>query len=367
MRKTGNKKGLPGVKNISTHGMFQHGGGVTRSVDEFVKLAKMIHGNRYTYERVVYRSSKDPVEITCKKHGPFTITPNHFLQGQGCPQCHGEYFFPNRNREVFIKKVKAIYKGRNYDYSQVDYRTVKGDLITIVCPKHGPFTTTPFKHLHGWSGCPHCLHEHRWTTGRFLETARAIHGDKYDYSLIGEITGKNQKVPIVCPIHGKFMQTVTGHLHQKHGCPRCGGILKGEKLKTPFAEWVRRAREIHGDKYEYVEESYVNQTSKMTMICPIHGPFIALASSHIRLRCGCPKCGVVSRAKKLRLTFAEFLKKARKIHGNKYQYDEASYIDTHHKVGITCPIHGTFTQTAGSHIKYGCPKCGRETARRKKC
>ncbi|GHV11369.1 hypothetical protein FACS189491_02490 [Spirochaetia bacterium] len=367
MQKKGNRKKLPGVKNISTQGIFQHGGGFGRSVDEFIKLAKMIHGNRYTYERVVYRYGTEKVEITCKKHGPFTILPNYFLQGKGCPQCHREYFIPNSNREVFIKNVKAIYKGRNYDYSQVTYKTLK-DPITIICPEHGPFTTTPFKHLHSWSGCPHCLREHRWTTGRFLKKARVIHGEKYDYSHIREIIRSTQKVPIICPIHGKFMQTVYGHLQQKHGCPRCGGIQKREKLKTPFAEWVQKARKIHGDKYEYVEEGYVNQSSKITMICPIHGPFVARANNHIMLRSGCPKCGKVNAAKKTHLSFAEFLKKARKIHRNKYQYDEASYIDANHKVKITCPIHGIFTQTAGGHINTqgaGCPQCGIETAHRK--
>lgn len=57
------------------------------------------------------------------------------------------------------------------------------------------------------------------TTNEFIERAKLIHGDKYDYSKVVYKNGRT-KIIIVCPIHGEFLQKPHDHLYGR-GCPKC--------------------------------------------------------------------------------------------------------------------------------------------------
>lgn len=126
-----------------------------------------------------------------------------------------------------------------------------------------------------------------------------------------------------------------------------------EKLDTK--KFIENARRIHGNKYSYDKVIYMNSCTPVIITCPIHGDFSQQPSHHIHLRQGCPECSHDSK----RLTTDEFVKKAREIHGDKYNYDKVIYINNYTKVIITCPIHGDFLMTPTNHIKdrCGCPKC----------
>ena len=58
------------------------------------------------------------------------------------------------------------------------------------------------------------------TTEKFIEKARAVHGDTYDYSKTQYVRSM-EKVCITCPEHGDFWQVPTSHLRGV-GCPKCG-------------------------------------------------------------------------------------------------------------------------------------------------
>ncbi|MDR2068412.1 MAG: DUF723 domain-containing protein [Spirochaetaceae bacterium] len=348
---------LEGATKISTMYLFRHGSR-GRSQEEFITLAKMIYGGRFSYEKVIYRHSRTPVEIVCKKHGPFFVTPDVFLKGSCCPQCRREYFAPITNREYFIEKAEKIFGKGTYDYSEVRYRSLD-DPITVICPVHGPFTTTVRKHINGRSPCPECNVQRPWDTRHFLKAAKAVHGDTYDYAKIGTVTGARQKLTIICPVHGEFTQSVQNHIHQGSGCPQCANMSRAEKTRVSFGEFVERARKTHGKKYRYIASSYTNLSSPVTIVCPLHGEFSQNAEKHVMNGHGCHKCGLESRKEKRRLSFAEFVKKARKIHGQKYRYDEASYTDAKHPTVITCDIHGQFLQKPSDHLHgHGCRVCG---------
>lgn len=98
--------------------------------------------------------------------------------------------------------------------------------IRIICPTHGEFLQTPTTHINNKSGCKKCASEtysgayHKHDTKWFIETAKSIHGDKYDYNKV-EYVRYHSKVEIVCPEHGSFFQSTTGHIHQRQGCPAC--------------------------------------------------------------------------------------------------------------------------------------------------
>jgi hypothetical protein len=129
-------------------------------------------------------------------------------------------------------------------------------------------------------------------------------------------------------------------------------------------EFIEKAREIHGDQYDYSEISYVYVDEKVPIICPEHGRFQQAPSKHL-LGQGCKKCSIEKRAIKQRLSKSKFIKKAIAIHGDRYNYDKVVYNTNHTRVLITCPIHGDFEQTPGNHTHktnpQGCPVCGGKT------
>lgn len=121
------------------------------------------------------------------------------------------------------------------------------------------------------------------STEEFIDRATKIHNGKYSYEKV-EYTGINNQVIITCPIHGDFKQTPNNHL-QGSGCKMC---MK-EKFSLGQEEFIKRARKIHGDKYDYSKVKYVNGQTKVTIICPIHGEFQQTAERHI-LGQGCKLC-----------------------------------------------------------------------------
>ena len=134
-------------------------------------------------------------------------------------------------------------------------------------------------------------------TKQFIEKARQIHGDKYDYSKVEYVNTKT-KVCIICPEHGEFWMTPHNHI-QKRGCKICGKIKQGKSFdkrdKKKYVEinkrgFIEKAKQIHGNKYDYSKVEYVNTKTKVCIICPEHGEFWQTPSAHIHLKQGCPKC-----------------------------------------------------------------------------
>lgn len=59
-----------------------------------------------------------------------------------------------------------------------------------------------------------------------------------------------------------------------------------------------------------------------------------------------------------RLTTDEFIKRARIVHSNKYDYSLVNYVNFNTKIEIACHEHGSFLQTPGSHLNgNGCKNC----------
>lgn len=118
----------------------------------------------------------------------------------------------------------------------------------------------------------------------YINKARRVHGDKYDYSLLGSTIIYGSKIPIICPVHGEFIQNSSNHLRGK-GCASCAN-----RQEISTKEFIRRAKEVHGDKYDYSLVSYKNMKSKIDIICLSHGVFSQTPEQHIRLKQGCSVC-----------------------------------------------------------------------------
>jgi very-short-patch-repair endonuclease/Zn finger protein HypA/HybF involved in hydrogenase expression len=131
---------------------------------------------------------------------------------------------------------------------------------------------------------------------------------------------------------------------------------------TDLESFIKKAKKIHGDKYDYSKCVYKNNHTKMTIICPIHGEFLQDSSHHLSGE-ECPKC----KGKRIRESKAmgkeEFVKRANEHYNNKFDYSKAIYVNNNTPLTIICPIHGEFKEKPGKHLigKFGCPKCRYES------
>ena len=119
--------------------------------------------------------------------------------------------------------------------------------------------------------------------------------------------------------------------------------------------FIQKAIKKHNGFYNYDLVDYKNYRTKVTIVCPKHGPFDQTPDKHVYCGCGCPHC-----ARNVRLTTEEFIKRATAVHGDKYCYDSTDYQSHKTKVSILCSDHGLFHQEAGAHLRgKGCPGCAR--------
>ena len=188
----------------------------------------------------------------------------------------------------------------------------------------------------------------------FIKKAKEVHGDKYDYSKTDSTFSKSKTI-IKCPEHGEFEQTPYRHLRGQ-GCPKCGRIKANNKMRYNKNIFIEKARQVHGDKYDYSKVEYINSTTKVCIICPEHGEFWMYPPNHINQKQGCPKCS--GRLLDLEI----FIEKGRKKHGDKYDYSKVDFNTNKDKVTIICPEHGEFEQSVNDHLNgCGCQICGKIT------
>lgn len=191
--------------------------------------------------------------------------------------------------ELFIKQAKIIH-GDKYDYSKCEYNGAHIK-VCIICPIHGEFWQTPANHLKGRK-CPKCKFDKLKKTNlktleQFIEEAKQVHGDKYDYSKVVYVNDKT-KICITCPKHGEFWQTPNNHI-KNHGCPKCSFEKNKDVNRGNLLSFIENAYEIQGDKYDYSKVKYVNNKTKVCIICPKHGEFWQTPHSHLT-GAGCPNC-----------------------------------------------------------------------------
>ena len=200
-------------------------------------------------------------------------------------------------KEEFIDKARLKH-GDKYNYDLVCYST-SHKLVKIICDKGHIFEQSPNNHLSG-RGCQICGVDKRSASQTssldlFIKRARLKHGDKYNYKLVKYVNART-KVDIICPQHDVFSQTPDGHL-RNGGCSKCGSDKTGFSRKLTTKDFIQKAVEKHGDKYDYSLVDYKNNIIKIKIICPIHNVFEQKPSDHLSGN-GCPSCGVESISRK---------------------------------------------------------------------
>ena len=334
---------------------------------EFIEKSLKIHGNKFDYSKVVYSKGHTKVTIICPEHGEFLQSPSNHLSGKECIKCS----YKKRglkmvlDKEQFIEKSIKIH-GDTYDYSKVDYLNSKTK-VSIICSeidkitgeKHNVFWQTPYSHLNG-ATCPKCS-KHYLNNDIFLKRAKVLHNNKYDYSKV-EYKAAKEKVCIICKDHGEFNQTPDSHLNGQ-GCPKCSKVYR-----YSTNEWIEESKKIHADRYDYSNVEYINNSTKIRIVCKEHGEFWQTPANHLKGK-NCPKCTGHFMDEDF------FLDKAKDVYkdnnGNPlYDYSLVNYIDSSTYVTIIChkidpksgKQHGEFSKTPNKHLSgQGCPLCGNES------
>ena len=207
--------------------------------EKFISKSKEIYGNRYSYTRTIYFNAKTKVIITCPIHGDFDQLPwNHYRYG--CFSCGGS---ARKTTAQFITQANSVHNN-SYDYQKVIYKN-NSDKVQIFCPIHGLFEQSPVSHLSG-IGCPQCGNRRQGdlkfsNTFTFAQKAHVVHNYFYDYS---EVIYKraSQKVQIICPKHGDFLQTPNKHLSGGN-CPGCNRSKGEEQIMSVLKDLKFSAKE----------------------------------------------------------------------------------------------------------------------------
>lgn len=249
------------------------------------------------------------------------------------------------NTEEFKNQATQKHNGE-YSYGEVLYKNYKTK-VKITCRTHGIFEQSPAGHLQG-NGCIKCFYDkNRNNSDGFIAKAKCVHGDVYDYTKVNYKSAKTAII-IICREHGEFAQKPFNHIAGT-GCPKC----YEETCINTTSKFIEKAISVHGDKYDYKLSVYIDDDHKIAIICKIHGPYYQRKRNHIN-GAGCEECAKQSCA----LTTEEFIEKAVRIHGDKYDYTYSKYVGSFDNIKINCKMHGIFEQMPSNHLKgAGCKDC----------
>ena len=183
----------------------------------------------------------------------------------------------------------------------------------------------------------------------FLTRAKEIHGDKFSYDE-SSFSRMDEDMTIICKHHGKFPQRPKSHIKQKAGCPKCNGVYRNTK-----EDFIYESKNKFGDLFDYSHVNYVDTETSVDIICPEHGIFPMTPYHHLLSKLGCPYCG---RGKQ---TTDLFIKRAIKVHSNKFDYSKVVYVNNKAPVSIGCK-HGVYDVNPREFLRGGipCPTCNIE-------
>lgn len=355
--------------------------------EEFEKRANEKHNGKYTYHKETFNGTKHDTIITCPIHGDFPQTPKRHLSGQGCPECGKEKARTHRkhNYKLFLEEAYKRF-GNDFSFPLIESQYINNKTyITVRCNKCGyEFPRRPNDLFSDkFNGCKNCKHievlerkkrkieelkrlkanqpkksKHSSVTSEiYLERFRKKFGDTID-PFMDEYIDTQKEIHFKCNVCGHIFKRRPHNCLDSDGCPKCKNV-NNQRLTTE--EFIRRARKVHGDKYDYSASEYKSTDEDVIVIChekdefgEEHGRFKVTPHAHIgSMHSGCPKC-----SGKFRKDTDYFIRQAKRIHGDKYIYAKTQYVKALEDVIITCPIHGDFQLTPNEHLNgRGCPLC----------
>ena len=269
----------------------------------FKERVFQMYGNDLDTSLVDYQGNDKEVTLICHIHGKFRINPRTLLVGKshsngkktaphGCWKCCGITQPSERpapmTADEFFDKMQEIY-GDRLDFSHSVFRGINKP-VDYECKIHGHQHNGARTLLSG-DGCDYCSGR-KFYGPDFVRLAREVHGDKYNYSQVGEIKNKVQIVTIGCPVHGPYPQRVDLHL-LGHGCPECYGQSNKWDTKERARRFFEKAHKMHGDQFDYSEANYVDKRTPIRIRCKKHDYwFTCRPDEHVHVRSAgcCPYC-----------------------------------------------------------------------------
>ncbi len=330
----------------------KHGLLLKKSLEQFIEEANIKHNHKYDYSLVKdFKNSQTKIDIICKIHGIFQQTPKDHSSGQGCRLCgiNKNTLNKTKSHEKFIEEAINIHNNK-YEYSLVEYINSRSK-VNIVCKLHGVFQQSPSSHLKG-HGCRQCsteINTNKQTKSQeqFIEEAKIIHGDLYDYSLV-EYVHTELKVNIRCKLHGQFKITPHCHLTQKSGCTKCKYITIGNKLMKTTEQFIKEAITVHSDKYDYSKSNYIGKDIKVIISCKKHGEFNQTPHGHLGGQ-GCYRCAN-NQYSKSQIQWLNFISKLEHINIQHAENDgEYTIPNTRYKVDGYCKETNTIFEYNGNY------------------
>ena len=328
--------------------------------NNLIEKLKNIYGDRFDYSQVIYKNIKTPIILICNLCKSKIISyPRQLLKGKAHCSCSNK---KNWTKSEFIQYLKI-----NYDF-EFDESFEFKDMYSLIeiwdkdhqerLYKRKPiefltFVPERLKNILDKEKAKEIREESKLSPQEiFIEKAKLIYKDQYDYSKVKYISS-DIPVEIICPKHGSFL--VTPHKFLRNElfsiCPKCAEEIKLQKLWDSYLE---RFKEKYGNKYDYSESIFLGSKVPIKIRCTVHNEiFYQLPYRHLRSE-GCKKCNFQSE-----LTRETFIEKAKVLYGNFYDYSKVVFINSLTPVEVVCPIHGSFWVTPRAHLNHlqKCNKC----------
>lgn len=274
--------------------------------------------------------------------------------------------------EIVKSRVKDIF-GDIYEMPLQPYVSSKTPL-RFICKEHGEFFRNSNSMLSKKWACKACGPgrggSNKFTAEKVLADLQSKFPTFGFPDFFETYKDTQHKIDVVCPTHGLFQARPANLRLEKGGCPKCNVEAFTLARRHTKEDFIKKAEKIHGKLYDYSKMQYITSTEKVEIVCAVHGSFWQVAGSHITLSAegkaiGCRQCGIERRGLLNKVTFDEFVSRARAVHQDTYQYLEASYIQMTESLDIVCPIHGVFKQVGTDHVhsKAGCPKCANQISK----
>jgi len=190
----------------------------------------------------------------------------------------------------FRQRMTELY-GDTYDFAKSEYLGCNKKL-TFLCPIHGEVTANPDTLYRGY-GCKLCnkiknTDKSRDTTDSFIAKAKAVHGDKFDYSKVKYVDSRT-KVTIICHEHGEFSILPYGHIKSHTGCTKCGSKQSHVSQRADFLKVLPKFKAIHNNKFDYLEVNYISMHTHVIVTCNTCG-FKFEVTPNNNIKRDCPGC-----------------------------------------------------------------------------
>ena len=291
-------------------------------------------------------------------------------------------------KSELIQESERIFGKDKFNFDLIPETFYKSQRLTFICLKHNEhFEQSAYMHLLGHIECSECINEieeknlqellltknvSKESTEKrrkeFILKAEKLYGDQFNYDSVVYINNKI-KVKIYCNKHKKYFWTEPAILLSKtlkySPCPYCSKEERIEQIRLESEKrFISKSIEKYGDIYDYSKIHYINETTKVEIICKKHNKsFFKTPINHLTLNQGCPYCKKEECRAGFRVSFEEFVQEAKKKFGDRFEYSKEHFVNMGTKMTIYCKKHNYyFEQAPRQHLisQCGCPLCSKE-------